>query len=451
MAEKCRICGYRFKRGDGSLCPECFTAREDELSFDGNDFKATNIFGRSKDEKKLGSFLADEMKEELHEDITIKKSLDREDTEKTRAFTAEGANVKNETFKEAFQERRSRDHSQQGRVYTSSSTPKTSGAPQKPAPEISKFLDSIDPNFRDRLYNNTNTANNADQANKRYSHHTSNQHLTSNQQMLYGINGGRAPGTSYDRPNTYNYPPKGQQKYAQGSNKAAVLLIAIIAMISIMVGVISAGIDDNNREEKNAKSNKSIDSLDIELPDISMPDIPDIDISIPDFSFDYDDPNDHVLSAEYGSGTINLLDYSDNGIVDDALTNETKRTRFYPTQEVLESDIKYREITLSLKVDGIENSNDMPVLEEMILYSMNSGTMDCISYGYDIKSDDLSNKQYKISISFLIPETVETFNLDIMYNTKDQPNGYSYIDKFSYKVLDAINGRGSDGSTGSTK
>ena len=69
MASKCRICGYKFKTGDGSICPECFTAREDELSFLGGEYKRSSIFGRDRNAEQVGDFLADELKEERHEDI----------------------------------------------------------------------------------------------------------------------------------------------------------------------------------------------------------------------------------------------------------------------------------------------------------------------------------------------------------------------------------------------
>lgn len=32
MAKKCKICGYRFKSNDEVICPECFTAREEDIS-----------------------------------------------------------------------------------------------------------------------------------------------------------------------------------------------------------------------------------------------------------------------------------------------------------------------------------------------------------------------------------------------------------------------------------
>ena len=32
MGNKCKICGYRFKSKDEAICPECFTARDDDIS-----------------------------------------------------------------------------------------------------------------------------------------------------------------------------------------------------------------------------------------------------------------------------------------------------------------------------------------------------------------------------------------------------------------------------------
>lgn len=34
MAYKCKVCGYKFKKGDDDLCPQCFTARDDVHCFD---------------------------------------------------------------------------------------------------------------------------------------------------------------------------------------------------------------------------------------------------------------------------------------------------------------------------------------------------------------------------------------------------------------------------------
>ena len=36
---KCRICGYRFKSDDEIICPECFTARDEDISC--NSFQVT--------------------------------------------------------------------------------------------------------------------------------------------------------------------------------------------------------------------------------------------------------------------------------------------------------------------------------------------------------------------------------------------------------------------------
>ena len=31
-SNKCSCCGYKFKKGDGSICPECLTSREETMS-----------------------------------------------------------------------------------------------------------------------------------------------------------------------------------------------------------------------------------------------------------------------------------------------------------------------------------------------------------------------------------------------------------------------------------
>ena len=429
MAEKCRICGYKFKIGDGSLCPECFTARTDELSFDGNDFKATNIFGRSRDEKKLGAFLADEMREELHEDITIKKSLDREDTEKTRAFTAEGANVKNETFKDAFQERRNRVRSEQGRVYTNNSAASGSSAPKNDQ-QVNKFLDSIDPALKSRIYGSR-----PNESTFRYSSHNSGS--TSNQQMLYGINGGRTPGSVQRSSYNYGYSSNSNSNYSKGSGGKAIAVIVVSIIIFIVFINIIALIDENT-DKDDAKSNKSIGSVDIEMPDLSIPDVKIPDISVPDFNFN--DILGHNPSTDYGDNTIYILGYSKSQTVKDALTDPAKHNNVYPIEGTKGETADYQEVMFSFYVDVNDSTKELPEIEEMTLFSSISGETSCVSYGYDIFIDDsnLKNGKMTISVSFLVPENADNFSLHIYYLFNNE-YANSYIDNFTYNSLDEMN------------
>ena len=291
------------------------------------------------------------------------------------------------------------------------------------------------------LYNNTSNQN----TDYRYSHHTSNQQQTSNQQMLYGINGGRTPGANSTSNNNntviYNFPKRDNYKKGSGAKAVAVMIVSI-AIFSIFIGIASS-MDELSNDDDTEKRG-GIDSVEIVLPDISMPDIPNIsipDINIPDLS---DDPLTYKLYTKYGNeSTLYLLDYQKGDIIEDALTDDAKNKLVYPEKSLREN---LREVTLVFYVDGIGNENDIPELESMTLISESEAGAICVSYSYDVQIDtaNLLNNQYQIFAKFIIPDGISHMGLDIYYNTESEPQGYAYINKFSYKVLDAWNGRESD-------
>ncbi|MGN0632699.1 MAG: hypothetical protein ACI4JW_02410 [Oscillospiraceae bacterium] len=61
MAYRCKTCGYRFKKNDSDLCPECFTARDD-IGCTTFEEKHTHGFDASSSEK--NSFIEDQLKDE---------------------------------------------------------------------------------------------------------------------------------------------------------------------------------------------------------------------------------------------------------------------------------------------------------------------------------------------------------------------------------------------------
>lgn len=79
---KCRICGYRFKSDDEIICPECFTARDEDIScnsFSGDlhshDLRADNEqdgwFGQSENDtfkEEKNDFVSEERKEEAKDE-----------------------------------------------------------------------------------------------------------------------------------------------------------------------------------------------------------------------------------------------------------------------------------------------------------------------------------------------------------------------------------------------
>lgn len=66
MRSKCKFCGYRFKDRDERICPECFTAREDDISCGqfSDDLHSHEIFGDRYSRNDYGSPENDTFKEE---------------------------------------------------------------------------------------------------------------------------------------------------------------------------------------------------------------------------------------------------------------------------------------------------------------------------------------------------------------------------------------------------
>ena len=79
---KCRICGYRFKSDDEIICPECFTARDEDISCNSfsddlhsHDLRADNEqdgwFGQSENDtfkEEKNDFVSEERKEEAKDE-----------------------------------------------------------------------------------------------------------------------------------------------------------------------------------------------------------------------------------------------------------------------------------------------------------------------------------------------------------------------------------------------
>lgn len=425
MAQKCRICGYKFKAGDGSLCPECFTARDEELRFEIRKDSTDDLFGNKRKEE-LGSFLADEMRQEFHEDISMKKSLDREDTQRTKSFTAEGAHVKNETFKDAFIERKSRDTSNQGRVYTNnkSSQPKQ----VTPSPQLTGFLDSIDPTLKNRIYGDQQTQ---DPSKFRYSHHTSNQDLTSNQQMLYGINAGKAPSTS-SAPTTitYNFPPRtNQTKYSKGSNSKAAIVIIISVVIFIMIINILEEVSDSVGNSNN--DNETMSNAEV-IADSQK-----------------DPYYEHEMTAQYGEYTMHISNYKYGDKEIDPNKSRKYQGYSYPSGEWDITHDTFREMMLEFLIQTDHPEAEVPDLDDMLLYAYNEAGELCACNGYNsiLTPSKNTEGEYTLVITFLVPKKAVNYDLGITYSTTGQAEQYSRIEKFTTELIDEWNGKHNDGSS----
>lgn len=431
MAYKCKICGYKFKAGDGSLCPECFTAREEELSFDTS--RKSEELWSSRSKEKLGSFLADEMRQELHEDISMKKSLDREDAAKTRSFTEQGAHVKNESFKQAYQERRSRDTSNRGRVYTSPEALKPASQANRSS-AANSFLDSIDPTLRSRITG----VDTPDQSTFRYSHHTSNTDYTSNQQMQYGINGGKMPGAnSYGANNSFSsfQGRSSQQRYAKGSNSKAVGVVIICVVIFILIINAFEEIADYSEEKKQeASSSNSISAVDVSKIN------PKIDL-----------PLQQELVADYGEYKIKLTNYQYGDKKIDPKKKEAN-DKSYPSSEWDMSKEKFTELMFEFTITG-EQGAELPNADTLVLYAFNKDGEVCWCNGYDciVTASNDKNGEYIMLVTFLVPESANEFDCNIYFSSSKVKDGFASFQKFTTDMIDKQNGKKNDGSSDSAK
>lgn len=83
MNKKCRICGYRFKSADENICPECFTARENDISCEHYSYSVlSHAKGYSSGMSDSGeSFVQKELREERHNKFA-KENFDESTTPK---------------------------------------------------------------------------------------------------------------------------------------------------------------------------------------------------------------------------------------------------------------------------------------------------------------------------------------------------------------------------------
>ncbi len=420
MAQKCRICGYRFKAGDGSLCPECFTAREEELRFDIRGSKNDDLFGRGRKES-VGDFLADEMKQELHEDIEMKKSLDREDAAKTRNFTAQGGHVKNESFKEAFQERRSRDRSTPGRVYSPHDKEKSAAKQNGSAnPAVNSFLDSIDPTLRQRIYGG---AQQQDQSKLRYYHHNSFQDLTSNQEMLYGLNAGKAPDDPARQAQIYNFHATSANRtnYSKGSNSKAVAVIIICVAVFIFLVNIFEAIGDSTSDEANGSS-KSINEVNVEAPtNKAKTEVP-----------------DDGLSMNYGGYIMRLSGYGYGKTGIDALGDPEYLGKSFPADDWGKKGNLYDEMILEFDITPKADDSILPELNYINIDVYNSDDKSCRCFGYDDIQIPNSDKEgeYRLTMTFLIPQGAERYDFSLSYSSEKNPMGFSELKDVTLDLID---------------
>lgn len=116
MRYKCKFCGYRFKDKDERICPECFTAREDDISCGqySDDLHSHEIFGdryRRNDYVSPGndtfkeeavSFAEEERREEQHSKFSKIEQIHKAEPTQTEFIPKSGDSVYNNANGQSF-------------------------------------------------------------------------------------------------------------------------------------------------------------------------------------------------------------------------------------------------------------------------------------------------------------------------------------------------------------
>ncbi|MBR3665591.1 MAG: hypothetical protein IKN66_00305 [Ruminococcus sp.] len=227
---KCRICGYRF-HGNEDICPECFTAREDDIS--------CAQFGGEDHSHNLGN--AQSSDSDIFQEFKEKSFIDEQRSDEA-----------NDPIPSS-----------------------TYGGSQGTPP----------PTYAQQSYNN----NRSQPARNTYSNGRPmyNNPFTSRSDKLNALRNGMPVGGQHGQ---FRYGPNGQQTFYPGGNKpkntAAVTVVVVVFIciffVPVIMGIVSSIGNSMGSKSKSKTTTRSKINVEISTPDFSMP-----DVSIPDMS-DFD-------------------------------------------------------------------------------------------------------------------------------------------------------------------
>lgn len=86
---KCRICGYHFKSDDEIICPECFTARDEDISCNSlsDDLHSHDLRADNEQDGWFGQFENDTFKEEKNDFVSEERKEEARDENFQSTYT----------------------------------------------------------------------------------------------------------------------------------------------------------------------------------------------------------------------------------------------------------------------------------------------------------------------------------------------------------------------------
>lgn len=374
---KCRICGYRF-RDNEDICPECFTARDDDISCE--------QFGR--DEHTHGSGMSTTEDSDVYDEYRERSFIDEQRSEEAKDP------IPSSTY-----------GGRQG-------TPPPTYAQQSYHSGPSQTGYSGSQTRRDKLEALRNAGRTA-----------GGQTGYNPQNVFFGT--GQQPGRNV-------YYTKNGQKQKTNSAVVAVIVIffLVIFFVPFIMGIIASMDGSTNKARTTTTAKKYSFDISYEMPDISMP-----DISIPDIS-DFDArqasvmDNGYQLFARHITAGVFLPPEKVEDIFTEDELSTINLTKGYDPEG-------YRLLTMDLRSEPIDE--DDPKNPDIAAFGCYVDTYDadgfniCTSFPIE---DRKTGKDVDNAI-FLIPADYKEFKLYVLVDPEVGDASHRVIEIKSYNVYQA--------------
>ena len=358
---KCRICGYRF-RGNEDICPECFTARDDDIS--------CNQFSNS--EHSHGSGLSTTESSDVYDEFKERSFIDEQRSEEAKDP------IPSSTY-----------GSRQG------TPPPTYAQQSYSQPRARNGYSAGGQSRQDKL----DALRNARQAPRGQGY---------NPQNVYFGQNGTAPNG-----NPVYYTRNGQK---QKSNAGVVAVVVIIMLVAFFIPVIRSivqnyGVSSNKAKSKSTTTKKNNIDISYTMPDFSMP-----SVSIPDVE-DLDPRQASVMDNGYQLYAKNIE--AGEVILPDRLEDNFSEEEI-KTHRVAEGYLPEGYVRLSMNLSSVSVDINDPSSPDIVAMGCYLETLDsqglviCTSYIMDERETGTEIRD----AAFLVPSDYKEFKLYLLVNSK---------------------------------
>lgn len=412
LINKCSCCGYKFKRGDGAICPECFTSREDTVG-------------------------CDDLSPDLHSHVQGFSSASEGMTEIEKQLEQERMQAAQE--KAAMSSAAST--SAMGGMATGNRS--TSFGSSTSGNRSTTFGGSSSQNrsstFGGTASNGKTTTFTTKNGRTTTTTYTSSDGSKTTTYSTSYSTGGVGPMSTYRGFNTTGSSPK-TSKLAKGIIIFILISFVLSCILPIIIAFIGYNVAKNQSDNETGYSSLnsiSISVPDISMPDIEMPEIPEIP-DIPDYNdgFYYDDYAVLNQGAEIKTDKF-VVKVGDPYVTDKKPAEYDEEYAYYTDYGIPEDCV-----TLEVPFTVTNNSSERLHIYEFFTYIISmvaeddgssvqfySDSMATPTFADSVIEDGVT---YTFALHYPIPEA-EIYSIAVVLEDETGENYYYYID---YKDTD---------------